>query len=94
MPVPQTLTSLPRCARSRKEWFAAWNAEDGDAVLSMMASGGRHYCPATGTQGVSGGDLVAFVGEGWEMTGADREYLVVCVRGGFRGVSPFYQVAV
>lgn len=55
----------------QEEWFAAWNAEDGDAVLSMMASGGRHYCPATGTQGVSGGDLAAFVEEGWEMTGAD-----------------------
>ena len=55
----------------QEEWFAAWNASDGDATLSLMASGGRHYCPATGTQGVSGGDLAAFVEEGWEMTAAD-----------------------
>ncbi len=55
----------------QEEWFAAWNADDGDAVRSMMAFGGRHYCPATGTNGASGGDLVAFVGKGWRMTDAE-----------------------
>ena len=53
------------------EWFAAWNAKDGDAVRSMMVFGGRHYCPATGTNGASGADLVALVEDGWQMTDAE-----------------------
>lgn len=55
----------------QEEWFAAWNAKDGDAVRSMMVFGGRHYCPATGTNGASGADLVALVEEGWPMTDAE-----------------------
>ena len=55
----------------QEEWFAAWNAKDGDAVRSMMVFGGRHYCPATGTNGASGADLVALVEEGWQMTDAE-----------------------
>lgn len=55
----------------QEEWFAAWNAADGDAVVSMMAPDGRHHCPATGTEGVNGTELVAFVEEGWQMTDAD-----------------------
>ena len=54
----------------QEDWFAAWNADDGDAVLAMMVPGGRHYCPATGSAGVSGRELVALVEEGWEMTDA------------------------
>ena len=37
----------------------------------MMASGGRHYCPGSGIDGVSGDDLVAFVEKGF--TVADVE---------------------
>lgn len=50
------------------EWVAAWNAEDGDALVSLMLPGGRHYCPATGDAGVSGDELAAFVERGWQMT--------------------------
>lgn len=55
----------------QEQWFAAWNTTDGDAVVSMMAPGGRHYCPATGTNGVDGADLAAFVEQGWQMTDAE-----------------------
>jgi hypothetical protein len=55
----------------QEQWFAAWNATDGDTVVSMMAPGGRHHCPATGAEGVNGADLAAFVEEGWQMTDAE-----------------------
>ena len=54
-----------------EEWFAAWNAADGEAVRAMMAPSGRHYCPGSGTSGVSGDDLTHFVDKGF--TAADIE---------------------
>ena len=60
------------------EWFAAWNAKDGDAVRSMMVFGGRHYCPATGTNGASGADLVALVEDGsGAVVGRGDDHVVV-----------------
>ena len=56
---------------AQQAWLEAWNAGDGDAVLSMMAPGGRHYCPGSGTQGISGSDLSAFVEHGYVMTDAE-----------------------
>ncbi len=55
----------------QQAWLEAWNAGDGEAVLTMMAPGGRHYCPGSGTQGVSGSDLSAFVEHGYVMTDAE-----------------------
>ena len=52
-------------------WLEAWNAADGETVLTMMAPGGRHYCPGSGTQGISGSDLSAFVEHGYVMTEAE-----------------------
>jgi hypothetical protein len=52
----------------QEAWLEAWSAGDGDAVLAMMAPGGRHYCPASGPQGVSGSGLRAFVEHEYVMT--------------------------
>jgi len=46
------------------EWYSAWNRADGEAALSMMAPGGRHYCPGSGADGVSGPELAEFVAKG------------------------------
>ncbi len=57
------------------EWYSAWNRADGEAAVSMMAPGGRHYCPGSGADGVSGRELAEFVGKGWTI--ADIEIVDV-----------------
>ena len=52
-------------------WFAAWNAGDGDAVRSMMLPGGRHYCPGSGLDGLTGEELARFVERGWHVADID-----------------------
>ena len=61
-------TVSPEVRELHAEWVAAWNAEDGEAVVSLMLPRGRHYCPATGDAGVSGDQLASFVERGWQMT--------------------------
>ena len=66
---PDNENGLPTAVQKiHEDWFAAWDDANGDAVLAMMAPGGRHYCPGSGTDGVSGPDLAAFVDKGFSVS--------------------------
>lgn len=61
----ETEIRLPAAVREfHADWYAAWNEGNGDAVMSMMAPGGRHYCPGTGADGAGGQELAEFVATG------------------------------
>ena len=55
----------------QQAWSEAWSGGEGEVVLGMMAPGGRHYCPGSGTQGLSGNELSAFVEHGYALTDAE-----------------------
>lgn len=61
----------PEVRQLHEDWFADWNAADGEAVEARMTLDGRHYCPLSGADGVGGEELVAFVERGWQMTDAE-----------------------
>ena len=67
-PEAGTEIALPAAVQEVHDaWYKAWNDADGKAVVSMMAPAGRHYCPGSGIDGVSGEDLADFVDKGFSV---------------------------
>ena len=67
-----TEITLPAAVQEvHDEWYTAWNEADGETAKSMMALGGRHYCPASGVDGVTGNDLAALVAKGFSVADID-----------------------
>ncbi len=65
----ETENTLPADVQEvHNKWYAAWNEADGETAKSMMAPFGRHYCPGSGRDGVSGEDLAAFVNKGFSVS--------------------------